>query len=79
MGCPVRFGMQFFPDVTPEQKSAQSYFADALNLVGLCDTRRRIPQVEHDLKFIGPQSRNPTGFRYPNSARRAGYNQKTHE
>jgi hypothetical protein len=31
--------MQFFPDVTPEQKSAQSYFADALNhgLFEFCD------------------------------------------
>ena len=30
----MEFGVQFFPDVRPEQKSAAEYFRDALRLAG---------------------------------------------
>jgi len=60
----VQFGMQFFPDVTPEQKTAESYFADALNLVGLCDTYgySHVRIVEHYFHWWGGYSPNPIVF-----------------
>jgi len=33
----MEFGVQFFPDVAPEQKSAAEYFADALILAEEAD------------------------------------------
>ena len=43
------FGMQFFPDVGPDQKPADRYFRESLDLVSLADplgyTHIRI--VEH--------------------------------
>lgn len=56
--------MQFFPDVTPEQKSAQHYFDDALNLVGLCDTYgySHVRIVEHYFHSWGGYSPNPIVF-----------------
>ena len=33
----MRFGVQFFPDVGPDVKSAQTYWQEALHLVSLCD------------------------------------------
>ena len=45
----MEFGLQFFPDVSPQQKSGAQYFNEALHLVSLCDqlgyTHVRI--VEH--------------------------------
>jgi alkanesulfonate monooxygenase SsuD/methylene tetrahydromethanopterin reductase-like flavin-dependent oxidoreductase (luciferase family) len=60
----VQFGMQFFPDVTPEQKSAQAYFADALKLVGLCDIYgySHVRIVEHYFHHWGGYSPNPIVF-----------------
>jgi alkanesulfonate monooxygenase SsuD/methylene tetrahydromethanopterin reductase-like flavin-dependent oxidoreductase (luciferase family) len=56
--------MQFFPDVTPEQKSAQAYFADVLNLVGLCDIYgySHVRIVEHYFHRWGGYSPNPIVF-----------------
>ena len=60
----MQFGMQFFPDVTPEQKSAQHYFADALDLVGLCDAYgySHVRIVEHYFHPWGGYSPNPIVF-----------------
>ncbi|MET0674232.1 MAG: LLM class flavin-dependent oxidoreductase [Bradyrhizobium sp.] len=60
----MQFGMQFFPDVTPEQKSAQTYFAEALNLVGLCDPYgfSHVRIVEHYFHWWGGYSPNPIVF-----------------
>lgn len=33
----MEFGIQFFPDVGPGEKSAAQFWADALHLVSLCD------------------------------------------
>ena len=60
----MQFGMQFFPDVRPGEKSAARYFAEALDLVGLCDrygyTHVRI--VEHYFHRWGGYSPNPIVF-----------------
>ena len=60
----MQFGMQFFPDVTPDQKSAQSYFTDALDLVGLCDEYgySHVRIVEHYFHPWGGYSPNPIVF-----------------
>ncbi|NER93895.1 MAG: LLM class flavin-dependent oxidoreductase [Symploca sp. SIO1B1] len=60
----MEFGIQFFPDVTPEQKSGKQYFEEALYLVSLCDelgyTHVRI--VEHYFHPYGGYSPNPIIF-----------------
>jgi natural product biosynthesis luciferase-like monooxygenase protein len=60
----MEFGLQFFPDVSPEQKSGQQYFDEALELVSLCDelgyTHVRI--VEHYFHPYGGYSPNPLIF-----------------
>ena len=60
----MEFGMQFFPDVRPEQKSAQQYFDESLRLVEHCDplgyTHVRI--VEHYFHYWGGYSPNPIIF-----------------
>ena len=33
----IDFGLQFFPDVGPDEKSAQAYWNESLTLVGLAD------------------------------------------
>ncbi|TMJ62209.1 MAG: LLM class flavin-dependent oxidoreductase, partial [Alphaproteobacteria bacterium] len=57
----MEFGVQFFPDVAPEQKSAAEYFADALILAEEADnlgfTHTRI--VEHYFHPYGGYSPNP--------------------
>jgi alkanesulfonate monooxygenase SsuD/methylene tetrahydromethanopterin reductase-like flavin-dependent oxidoreductase (luciferase family) len=60
----MQFGMQFFPDVTPEQKSARDYFAEALDLVGLCDAYgySHVRIVEHYFHAWGGYSPNPMMF-----------------
>ena len=60
----MQFGIQFFPDVTPEQKAAQHYFDDALNLVGLCDTYgySHVRIVEHYFHPWGGYLPNPIVF-----------------
>lgn len=60
----MKFGLQFFPDVSPQQKSGSQYFNEALSLVGLCDelgyTHVRI--VEHYFHPYGGYSPNPIVF-----------------
>src|SRR5437763_2215904 len=60
----MEFGVQFFPDVAPEQKSAGEYFADALILAEEADnlgfTHTRI--VEHYFHPYGGYSPNPMLF-----------------
>ncbi len=58
------FGLQFFPDVGPDQKSGAQYFRESLDLVSLCDalnyTHVRI--VEHYFNPYGGYSPNPIVF-----------------
>ncbi len=60
----MEFGIQFFPNVSPEQKSGAQYFNEALHLVSLCDelgyTNVRI--VEHYFHPYGGYSPNPLLF-----------------
>ncbi|MEE2970664.1 MAG: LLM class flavin-dependent oxidoreductase [Pseudomonadota bacterium] len=60
----MEFGLQFFPDVAPEEKSGRDYFSEALRLVDLCDdygyTHVRI--VEHYFHQWGGYSPNPLIF-----------------
>jgi alkanesulfonate monooxygenase SsuD/methylene tetrahydromethanopterin reductase-like flavin-dependent oxidoreductase (luciferase family) len=60
----MEFGVQFFPDVRPEQKSGQQYFADCLEIAELADgigyTHVRI--VEHYFHYYGGYSPNPIVF-----------------
>ncbi|HEY1798515.1 MAG TPA: LLM class flavin-dependent oxidoreductase [Stellaceae bacterium] len=60
----MKFGVQFFPDVRPEEKSAEAYFRDALDLAeeadGLGYSHIRI--VEHYFHHYGGYSPNPIVF-----------------
>ena len=60
----MQFGVQFFPDVRPEQKSAEAYFQEALDLAEEADrlgyTHIRI--VEHYFHYYGGYSPNPIVF-----------------
>lgn len=60
----MKFGMQFFPDVGPEEKSGRDYFRESLDLVSLCDplgfTHVRI--VEHYFNAYGGYSPSPMVF-----------------
>ena len=60
----MQFGVQFFPDVRPQQKSGAAYFSDALALAeeadGLGFTHIRI--VEHYFHHYGGYSPNPIVF-----------------
>jgi len=60
----MEFGVQFFPDVKPEEKSAQEYFADCLDIAEEADrlgfTHIRI--VEHYFHHYGGYSPNPMLF-----------------
>ena len=60
----MQFGVQFFPDVKPEQKPASRYFAEALDLAEEADrlgfTHVRI--VEHYFHYYGGYSPNPMLF-----------------
>jgi alkanesulfonate monooxygenase SsuD/methylene tetrahydromethanopterin reductase-like flavin-dependent oxidoreductase (luciferase family) len=60
----MQFGVQFFPDVKPEEKSARDYFADCLDIAEEADrlgfTHARI--VEHYFHYYGGYSPNPMLF-----------------
>jgi alkanesulfonate monooxygenase SsuD/methylene tetrahydromethanopterin reductase-like flavin-dependent oxidoreductase (luciferase family) len=60
----MEFGIQFFPDVKPEEKSGAEYFHDALALAEEADalgfTHIRI--VEHYFHYYGGYSPNPMLF-----------------
>src|SRR5438309_8105658 len=60
----MQFGVQFFPDVKPEQKTGAEYFREALTLAEEADrlgyTHIRI--VEHYFHYYGGYSPNPMLF-----------------
>ena len=60
----MQFGVQFFPDVKPEQKSPQDYFSQCLDIAEEADklgyTHVRI--VEHYFHYYGGYSPNPLTF-----------------
>jgi alkanesulfonate monooxygenase SsuD/methylene tetrahydromethanopterin reductase-like flavin-dependent oxidoreductase (luciferase family) len=60
----MRFGVQFFPDVRPEQKSPAQYFAEALALAEQGDRLgfSHIRIVEHYFHYYGGYSPNPIVF-----------------
>ncbi len=60
----MEFGIQFFPDVSPEEKSGADYWSDALSLVALCDLLgyTSVRTVEHYFHRYGGYSPNPIVF-----------------
>src|SRR5260370_40938335 len=60
----LEFGMQFFPDVAPEQKSAAEYFDESLRLIDFCDPYGwgHVRTVEHYFHHYGGYSPNPIVF-----------------
>jgi len=60
----MEFGVQFFPDVRPEQKSGVDYFRDALDLAEEADRLgfSHIRIVEHYFHYYGGYSPNPMLF-----------------
>ena len=58
------FGVNFFPDVGPDQKSGQQYFRECLSLVELADAYglEHVRIVEHYFKPYGGYSPNPIVF-----------------
>lgn len=60
----MEFGMQFFPDVKPAEKSAAQYFDEALRLVEHCDAYgyAHVRIVEHYFHYWGGYSPNPMVF-----------------
>jgi alkanesulfonate monooxygenase SsuD/methylene tetrahydromethanopterin reductase-like flavin-dependent oxidoreductase (luciferase family) len=60
----MEFGIQFFPDVGPAEKSAADYWQDALALVAECDDLgyTHVRTVEHYFNSYGGYSPNPIVF-----------------
>jgi len=60
----MEFGIQFFPDVGPAEKSGRDYWQDALELVSLCDELGygHVRTVEHYFHPYGGYSPNPIVF-----------------
>src|SRR6266481_1804758 len=60
----MEFGVQFFPDVRPEQKSGAEYFRDAICLVEESENLgfSHIRIVEHYFHYYGGYSPNPIVF-----------------
>lgn len=60
----MEFGLQFFPDVTPQQKPAAQYFDESLRLVEWCDVYgySHVRIVEHYFHSWGGYSPNPIVF-----------------
>ena len=60
----MEFGLQFFPDVGPEEKSAQQYWNECLSLVDLCDELgyTQVRTVEHYFEPYGGYSPSPILF-----------------
>ena len=60
----MEFGIQFFPDVGPQEKSGADYWAEALHLVGICDELgyTSVRTVEHYFHPYGGYSPNPVVF-----------------
>ncbi|MDA1128336.1 MAG: LLM class flavin-dependent oxidoreductase [Chloroflexi bacterium] len=60
----MEFGLQFFPDVGPEEKSAQQYWNECLGLVDLCDELgyTQVRTVEHYFEPYGGYRPSPILF-----------------
>jgi natural product biosynthesis luciferase-like monooxygenase protein len=60
----MKFGIQFFPDVSPAQKAAHDYFRDCLDLAESADRLgySHIRTVEHHFHPYGGYSPNPIVF-----------------
>ena len=60
----MEFGLQFFPDVGPDQKSGAQYFDECLRLIELCDEYgyTHVRTVEHHFHAYGGYSPNPIVF-----------------
>ena len=60
----MHVGIQFFPDIGPEVKSARDYWQEALHLVGLVDQYgyHHVRTVEHYFHPYGGYSPNPIVF-----------------
>ena len=60
----MEFGIQFFPDIGPDEKAADVYFDESLRLVELCDDYgyTHVRTVEHYFESYGGYSPNPVVF-----------------
>ena len=60
----MEFGIQFFPDVGPEHKSAADYWRECLDLTELADGigYAHVRTVEHYIHYYGGYSTNPLTF-----------------
>ncbi len=60
----MQVGIQFFPDIGPDVRSARDYWQDALSLVALCDRYdySHVRTVEHYFHSYGGYSPNPVVF-----------------
>src|SRR5690606_2107372 len=60
----MEFGVQFFPDVGPDEQSAEAYWGEALALCDLCDELGygHIRTVEHYFNRYGGYSPSPLLF-----------------
>src|SRR5260370_19526930 len=60
----MEFGIQFFPDVKPEQKAGAEYFREALTLAEEADNRgfTHIRIVEHYFHYYGGYRPTPMLF-----------------
>jgi alkanesulfonate monooxygenase SsuD/methylene tetrahydromethanopterin reductase-like flavin-dependent oxidoreductase (luciferase family) len=60
----MEFGLNFFPEVKPEEKSARDYWHEALHLTSLCDELgyTHVRTVEHYFHHYGGYSPNPLIF-----------------
>ncbi|MCP4330696.1 MAG: LLM class flavin-dependent oxidoreductase [Alphaproteobacteria bacterium] len=60
----MQFGIQFFPDIGPDVKTADAYFAECMDLVELCDQLdyTHVRTVEHYFREYGGYSPNPIIF-----------------
>ena len=60
----MEFGMQFFPSMGPDERPADAYFRESLDLVGLCDELgyNHVRIVEHYFHRYGGYSPNPMVF-----------------
>ena len=60
----MRFGMQFFPDVTETQKAPAAYYSDAMRLISYCDTYgySHVRTVEHYFHYWGGYTPSPLMF-----------------
>jgi alkanesulfonate monooxygenase SsuD/methylene tetrahydromethanopterin reductase-like flavin-dependent oxidoreductase (luciferase family) len=60
----MEFGVQFFPDVRPEERSAEQYFREALDIAEEADRLgfSHVRIVEHYFHYYGGYSPNPIVF-----------------